>query len=64
MGEFPPLQMTGLRGTPDRFAYTMDAGGNGGSILYRVSMDANGAAEPVELWSSPAGVAYRVIWAG
>ncbi len=64
VGDFPPLQMTGVVGTPGGFVYTVDAGANAGSLLYRVEVTADGAGDPVEVWSGPEGASYRVIWAG
>ena len=63
LGDFPPLQMTGVTGNRDGFAYTVDAGVNSGSILYHVAVTESGAGEPVELWNGPEGVSYRVVWA-
>jgi hypothetical protein len=64
MGDYPPVQMTGVEGTSDGFVYTVDAGANGGTLLYSVSIDMNGAGQPEERWLGPAGVSYRVIWTG
>ncbi len=63
LGNFPSLQMTGVVGTPDGFVYTVDAGVNSGTILYRVGVDGIGASDPIELWSGPEGASYRVVWA-
>ena len=61
MGDFPPVQMSGVVGTADGFAYTVDAGANTGTLFYHVPVSEAGAGEPVELWVGAAGRAYRVI---
>lgn len=64
IGDFPPLQMTGVTGTPTGFVYTVDAGPNAGSLLYHVVVDTNGASAPLELWNGAAGTSHHVVWAG
>jgi len=63
-GDFPAVQMTGVLGTPDGFAYTVEAGNGAGTLLYTVATADGAVGEPGEVWAGAAGQPRRLVWAG
>lgn len=61
---FAPVQMSALLGTPNGFAYTVEAGANLGTLLYRVDLLDGRLAAPLELWSGAPNASYRLVWVG
>ncbi len=62
--QFPPVQMTGITGTPEGFVYTVEAGTNAGTLLNAVPYDNGILGEPLQIWEGEPAASYRVVWAG